>query len=202
MRRNTKDTRQGKCVCRVSFCVSVPESGDKLLLQGCDVIVSFCVSAPESGTWVKQDFARLCRSRKREIAEPGLISGLRHSQKCSGMEVNMNQYCELTDDCMVIHIPRELDHHEAGRLRQEADLMIGACHIRRLVFDFAETEFMDSSGIGVIIGRCRTIGYYGGSACARNLSGRLRKIFLVSGLQELMREDQTGKTERKESEKL
>lgn len=118
------------------------------------------------------------------------------------MEVNMNQYCELTDDSMVIHIPRELDHHEAGRLRQEADLMIGACHIRRLIFDFAETEFMDSSGIGVIIGRCRTIGYYGGSACARNLSGRLRKIFLVSGLQELMREDQTGKTERKESGEL
>ena len=111
----------------------------------------------------------------------------------------MNEYCEMKDDCLVIHIPRELDHHEAGYLRQEADRMIGACHVRRLVFDFAKTEFMDSSGIGMIIGRCRNIGYYGGSACAKNLSGRLKKIFLVSGLQELMQVDEAGETGRKEA---
>lgn len=111
----------------------------------------------------------------------------------------MNEYCEMKGDCLVIHIPRELDHHETGYLRQEADRMIGACHVRRLVFDFAKTEFMDSSGIGMIIGRCRNIGYYGGSACAKNLSGRLKKIFLVSGLQELMQVEEAGETGRKET---
>ena len=56
--------------------------------------------------------------------------------------------------CLVVYVPRELDHHQANRIRTETDLLIDTYHVRHLVFDFTETEFMDSSGIGVIIGRC------------------------------------------------
>lgn len=99
----------------------------------------------------------------------------------------MEKHCELENGQLVIQIPRELDHHEAGRLKMEADLMIEACQVKKLVFDFAETEFMDSSGIGMIIGRCRNMSYYGGEVTARNLNLRLQKIFQVSGLHKLIK---------------
>ena len=98
----------------------------------------------------------------------------------------MRKYCEWKDGTMTVYVPRELDHHEAGKLKLEADLMIDAYQVRTLVFDFRETEFMDSSGIGVIIGRCRNMGYRGGEVYAQNMNGRVQKIFLVSGLHRLV----------------
>lgn len=102
----------------------------------------------------------------------------------------MKKYCELQDGKLKIHVPRELDHHEANRLKAEADMLIEAYQVKCLVFDFAETEFMDSSGIGVVIGRCRNIGYYGGSVTAQNLNDRIKKIFRVSGLHTLIQVDE------------
>ena len=83
-------------------------------------------------------------------------------------------------------MPKEVDHHYATQLRKEADLLIGAYHVRRLVFDFAETDFMDSSGIGVLIGRCRNMSYCGGSVKAQHMNDRIQKIFRISGLHKLM----------------
>ena len=89
----------------------------------------------------------------------------------------MEEKYQLKEGCLTIQMPKELDHHEADRLKMEADFLIGAYHVRRLVFDFRETEFMDSSGIGLIIGR------------ATNMNERVKKIFMVSGLQKLIRVD-------------
>lgn len=99
----------------------------------------------------------------------------------------MEHHYELKDGCLIISVPRELDHHQASQMKAEADLLIEAYHVRKLVFDFAGTEFMDSSGIGVIIGRCRNMGFSGGEVSAKNLNDRLRKIFVVSGLHKLMK---------------
>lgn len=104
----------------------------------------------------------------------------------------MEKYCELRENCMVVHVPRELDHHQAGKLKMEADLLIDTCQVRRLIFDFSGTEFMDSSGIGVIIGRCRSMGYHGGEVFAENMNERLKKIFQVSGLHKIVRTDWNG----------
>lgn len=101
----------------------------------------------------------------------------------------MEKYCEQKGSCLMVYVPKELDHHEASRLKMEADLMIDTCQVRELIFDFSQTEFMDSSGIGVIIGRSRKMGYYGGEVYAQNLNGRLKKIFQVSGLHKLIRTD-------------
>lgn len=68
----------------------------------------------------------------------------------------------------------------------ETDLLIDSYHVKRLIFDFTETEFMDSSGIGVIIGRCKNMNYFGGEVMARNLNERVKKIFLVSGLHKIV----------------
>ncbi len=101
----------------------------------------------------------------------------------------MEKYCELQGGSLIVYVPKELDHHVASRLKMETDMMIDAYHVKKLVFDFSKTEFMDSSGIGVIIGRCRNIGYYGGEVAAQNLNDRVKKIFQVSGLHTLIQAD-------------
>ena len=101
----------------------------------------------------------------------------------------MEHHYELKEGCLTILMPRELDHHQASQLKAEADLLIEAYHVRKLIFDFSGTEFMDSSGIGVIIGRCKSMGFAGGEVSARNLNERLKKIFIVSGLHKIVKTD-------------
>lgn len=93
---------------------------------------------------------------------------------------------ELKDGCLRIMVPRELDHHCATQLRQETELLIEAYHVRKLIFDFSGTEFMDSSGIGVLIGRCKSMNYSGGEVMAENMNERIQKIFVVSGLHKII----------------
>lgn len=89
---------------------------------------------------------------------------------------------EVADPYLIIWVPRELDHHHADILRAEVELLIHIHHARNLVFDFEETEFMDSSGIGVLIGRSRNLGFQNGIVYAKNLNPRVKKIFNASGL--------------------
>ena len=60
-------------------------------------------------------------------------------------------------DCMIVPMPREVDHHVAGNMSREIDLLAESWHVHRIVFDFAGTDFMDSSGIGILIGRKKTM---------------------------------------------
>lgn len=94
---------------------------------------------------------------------------------------------ELADGCLRIAVPRELDHHCARQLQQEADQLIDTYHVHKLIFDFKETEFMDSSGIGVLIGRSKNMKFCGGSVAAAHLNARVEKIFRMSGLKQLIR---------------
>ena len=87
---------------------------------------------------------------------------------------------------LAVWVPRELDHHHADILRAEVELLIHIHHVKNLVFDFSETDFMDSSGIGVLIGRCRNLGYRNGIVYARNLNQRVEKIFRASGLEKII----------------
>ena len=73
---------------------------------------------------------------------------------------------QVQENCLTIFLPHELDHHNAEEIRRESDHLIIRNHIRYIIFDFAETDFMDSSGIGVIMGRYRMICLIGGEVWA------------------------------------
>ena len=60
---------------------------------------------------------------------------------------------EVQENYLTIYLPKDLDHHSAEEIKREADRLIERGHIRYVIFDFAGTEFCDSSGIGVIIGK-------------------------------------------------
>lgn len=94
---------------------------------------------------------------------------------------------EVNGNTLTVYVPRELDHHVASRIQQQADLAIDTYRIRTVIFDFTRTEFMDSSGIGVILGRCRNMEFSGGKVRAVHLNNdRVKKIFSMAGLYRLV----------------
>lgn len=105
-------------------------------------------------------------------------SGWRNEERSQ----NMRHKYEIKGIQMRYHMPKEVDQHAADEIRTFLEQMIQSGQIRKLIFDFTETEFMDSSGIGVVIGRCRTLGYYDGKVSAANIGDRVDKIFQASGL--------------------
>lgn len=87
---------------------------------------------------------------------------------------------------LVYVMPREVDHHQSAAISAFIDRYIEVYQIRKVIFDFRENEFMDSSGIGILIGRSRLLNFYGGKVYAAHLSGRSEKIFSASGLHQII----------------
>ena len=93
---------------------------------------------------------------------------------------------EVQENCLTIFLPGELDHHNAEEIRKRSDYLIEQNHIRYVIFDFTDTTFMDSSGIGVIMGRYKRIYMLGGEVCAVHTSERMKKILTMSGVTRIM----------------
>lgn len=89
---------------------------------------------------------------------------------------------ETIDNILIAELQGELDHHSAKEVREEVDKTIDAFFIKHLIFDFNEVTFMDSSGIGVIIGRYNKIHDMNGKVGVVNCNKYVDKIFSVSGL--------------------
>ena len=76
----------------------------------------------------------------------------------------------------------ELDHHIAPDIRSDIDSSCESVRPARLVLDFGGVTFMDSSGIGLIMGRYRCISLLGGRLEVVNIPPSLKKIFVISGI--------------------
>jgi stage II sporulation protein AA (anti-sigma F factor antagonist) len=94
----------------------------------------------------------------------------------------MDLQYHLTEEKLVVPMPKEVDQHIAKHMSREIDFLIDSWHVRNLVFDFSGTEFMDSSGIGLLIGRKRIMDLYRGQVRAAHLGERVTQIFEKSGL--------------------
>ena len=93
---------------------------------------------------------------------------------------------QVQENCLTIFLPNELDHHNAEEIKKEADHLIEKNHIRYVIFDFADTAFCDSSGIGVIMGRYKKVYMLGGEVCAVNADERIRRILTMSGVTKII----------------
>ncbi|NLZ38818.1 MAG: anti-sigma F factor antagonist [Firmicutes bacterium] len=87
-----------------------------------------------------------------------------------------------TGSTLVVKMFGELDHHAASFLRAKIDAKLNRSDIKNILFDFEGVNFMDSSGIGMILGRYKIVSLKSGKILACNLSPRLRRIFEMSGL--------------------
>lgn len=88
---------------------------------------------------------------------------------------------------VTISISGEIDHHNAAALRYEADEAIQTFLAPNVRLDFGEVTFMDSSGIGFVLGRYRITESYGGNVEVVNLSQRLYSIMKLAGLEKLVK---------------
>lgn len=79
----------------------------------------------------------------------------------------------------------ELDHHAAAELRQKIDTAILSCRPLRLNLDLTQLGFMDSSGIGLIMGRYRLMGSLGGKVRVIGAHPRMERMIRLAGLDKL-----------------
>ena len=93
---------------------------------------------------------------------------------------------QVQENCLTIFLPEDVDHHNAEEIKREADRHIDREHIRYIIFDFADTGFMDSSGIGVIMGRYKKVSMLGGEVWAVHTNERMKKILTMSGVMKIM----------------
>ena len=91
---------------------------------------------------------------------------------------------------LVAHLIGELDHHTAAPIRNEIDAAVLAARSTRLVLDLSRLSFMDSSGIGLIMGRYRLMTATGGTLRVRGDDDRINRMIRLAGLDRLpIRED-------------
>lgn len=102
------------------------------------------------------------------------------------MEHKYEKKYEVRGKTLHYLMPKELDHHVAQSLCRELDMLIESFGVRELELDFDKTEFMDSSGIGVVIGRSKTMQFRGGKVSVSHLGKRVEMIFESIGLQKLV----------------
>ena len=88
--------------------------------------------------------------------------------------------------CLVIRLQEELDHHNAIRIKDAADRLIDRNNIKHIIFDFSGAGFMDSAGIGVIMGRYRKVIFIGGKTAVANVNSTVDRIFRISGLYKII----------------
>ena len=93
---------------------------------------------------------------------------------------------EKSGTVLTVHLPAELDHPASDEIRRDSDRIIGHNYIKNMIFDFSETVFMDSSGIGVIMGRYQKLQLLGGSVAATHVSDRIWRILHLAGVTKVL----------------
>lgn len=76
----------------------------------------------------------------------------------------------------------DIDHHTAKPMRETIDSFVERMHPKLLELDFSKIQFMDSSGIGLIMGRYRLMKQLNGSVKLINVPDRIEKVIKLSGL--------------------
>lgn len=90
------------------------------------------------------------------------------------------------DKSLTLKITEELDHHTVEKIRRRADYEIERYIPRKVILDFNSVSFMDSAGIGLILGRYKNISILGGKLEVVNVSKQVIKILNMSGLSKLI----------------
>ena len=79
----------------------------------------------------------------------------------------------------------EIDHHIAKELRRDIDFAVREFQPEELVLDFAEVGFMDSSGIGLVMGRYKLMKETGGKVIVKNPQNQIKQVMRLSGIDKL-----------------
>ena len=94
---------------------------------------------------------------------------------------------------LTVVIAGELDHCAAPQIRQRLDDLLTDPTVTHLTLDLENLTFMDSSGIGVLLGRLRALQMRGGTMSVKNMQPPVEKLFRLSGLQRVIGVEKSDK---------
>ena len=106
---------------------------------------------------------------------------------------------KIQNNVLEVTLHGEIDHHSAVAVRSKIDELICELKPEKTVLDLSEIDFMDSSGLGLIMGRYALMQRIGGELTLKNLNGRIIKIFELAGLGRIIKIEKD--CEEKEDEK-
>jgi anti-anti-sigma factor len=99
------------------------------------------------------------------------------------------------DKRLIFEIEEDIDECCVQKIRRRIDNEIQRYMPKEVIFDFSNVSFMDSAGIGLIIGRYKLINMIGGKLKIANVNTQIQKIFEMSGLLRLIPVEQKNKKE-------
>lgn len=92
---------------------------------------------------------------------------------------------ESSGQTVTAYLEGELDHHTAREIRETIDAELENGNVKLLIIDFRDVTFMDSSGIGLVMGRYRQMKFYDGELQVVNTSPQIYKVMRIAGLDRL-----------------
>lgn len=104
----------------------------------------------------------------------------------------MNCKLNFEEDTLTAELEGEIDHHCAKGIREQIDLEIDTLTPKNLILDFSGITFMDSSGIGLIMGRYKKLRSISGNLKIKNPSPNTLRVLRLAGM------DRLAKIEREE----
>lgn len=90
------------------------------------------------------------------------------------------------DGIITAKITGEIDHHSARWLRADIDTAIQDKSPNRLIIDFSGVSFMDSSGVGLVMGRYKNMKERGGRVELKNMPDYIEKVMTLAGMDKLL----------------
>lgn len=94
---------------------------------------------------------------------------------------------DIKEDVLIVRLAGELDHHEAEKLRETWKDMLYKNSVKHVILNMELVTFMDSSGLGVVLGRYKEITQLGGEMVVCSLSPSVKRLFEMSGLFKIIR---------------
>ena len=113
--------------------------------------------------------------------------------------MKMQAYC--APEGLIVRLDGEIDHHSAAEIRENLDRMIAETRPKSLVLELSDIDFMDSSGLGLVLGRYRRLQEIGSKMFIKNPSVRTEKILAMAGVNKLIRIIRTTPDENQDQKK-
>ncbi len=90
------------------------------------------------------------------------------------------------DKLLILRITEEIDHYSCEKIKKRIDYEIEVHIPKKVIFDFSDVNFMDSSGIGMILGRYKLVSMFGGKTSLVNVKPTIKKVLEMSGILKLI----------------
>ncbi|MDD6212783.1 MAG: STAS domain-containing protein [Clostridiales bacterium] len=94
---------------------------------------------------------------------------------------------EKRGDRLIIHLPEELDHHTSQKIARETESPGRMAGVHRIVFDYTRTQFMDSAGVGTILGYYKRMQKINGDITIYGASRRVLRLLEIAGIHKLVK---------------